>query len=44
MPGPELPHFEEAELETEVQRKFPMGCWEVSQSKIVIQGLSGPNH
>lgn len=42
MPVPELPPFEEAELETKVQRKSPMGCWEVSQSQIVIQGFFRP--
>lgn len=30
----ELPHFEEAELQTEVQRKSAMACWEFSQSII----------
>lgn len=35
MPAPELPHFEEAELETEVQRKSPMGCGRFARAKLL---------
>lgn len=34
MSASELPHVEEAELETEAQSKSPMASWEFPQRKI----------